>query len=88
MLRQAEEKLRAGRLDQAADLFLAVVDEDSDDALAVEAFVGLARASLFLGMVPEAENYASAAAEVDPKRADVQTVWGLIHETKDEVAQL
>lgn len=79
LLNDAEDRLRAGDVEGASKRFLAVVGEDRT---VWPAYLGLARASLFLGLKDEAEAYAQAAMHVAPERGEVQTMWGLIREAK------
>ena len=81
LLQQAQEKLRAGEVDQAADLFVEVCTQDPE---AVEALVGLAQASLLVN-APESERFTAAALAVNPDRVDVQTVCGVMHEAKRDL---
>lgn len=84
ILSQAESQMHAGEIDAAAKLFLQAIKADKN---AVQAYVGLARASLFLGMTDEAEAYARAGAKVAPESGEVQTALGLVHEAKGEIEQ-
>lgn len=81
LLNDAEDRLRAGDIEGASKRFLAVAGEDRT---VVEAYLGLARASLFLGMKDEADAYAKAALHVAPDRPEVRTMLGLIHEARGQ----
>jgi len=81
-LDQAENLLRAGKIEAAVKLFRGVLDKDRKS---VQALCGLARASLFLGMVGEAETCVEAAHKVDPGHGEVYAISGLIREAKGDM---
>lgn len=79
---EAEEQLKAGEMLEAVEGFLGVLD---DDPAAVDAYLGLTRASLFVGKLPEAEAYLAEASRLAPERGEVLVLRGLLAEAHGDL---
>lgn len=82
MLRQGEEALAVENLDKASQLFLQVAQANPTEFQALQ---GLARSSLFLGMVGEAQQYIAASLKVAPEQGDNHALQGLIYEAQGDL---
>jgi Tfp pilus assembly protein PilF len=84
VLAAGEAAMAKGQWDVAATSFSQALERNPTRP---ESYVGLARVSLVLGQVADAEVHAKGAIKVGPQHALAWTSMGLVHETKNEIAQ-
>ncbi|MCB9643761.1 MAG: tetratricopeptide repeat protein [Myxococcales bacterium] len=83
-LRQGLMLLESNDVQKAVELLLRVVQACP---LEVDALLGLARVSIFLGKLQDAENYLFGAERLDPENATVFAIKGLLYEIRGQLAE-
>ncbi|MCB9643763.1 MAG: tetratricopeptide repeat protein [Myxococcales bacterium] len=81
LVKRANQHLRDDQVPEATELYLKILDANPTDA---DALLGLARISMFVGKMEEAEAYATGALRVAPGEGMVYTLFGLLAEAKNQ----
>ncbi|MCB9641044.1 MAG: tetratricopeptide repeat protein [Myxococcales bacterium] len=82
--KRGADLLYQGKIPEATEIFLKVIDENPTD---VDALLALARASLFLDRPDDAESFLSGVHRMDPENPLGKTLQGLIYETRGQLQQ-
>ncbi len=84
LVRRANQHLHDDQVTEAAQLYLQIIEANPTDK---DALLGLARISMFIGKFEEAEAYTTGALRVAPEEGLVYTLFGLLHESRNELQQ-
>jgi len=84
LVRRANQHLHDDQVPEAAQLYLQILEANPTDK---DALLGLARISMFVGKFDEADAYATGALRVAPDEGLVYTLFGLLHESRNQLDQ-
>lgn len=78
---EAQQLMHEGNTDAATQLFVQIIEHNPTD---IPALIGLARASIYMSLLDEAEAYLQGVFRMDPDNAEAHTFQGLVHEGRQQ----